>query len=144
MKFGGWIVMLTTMIIILSLVGVTTTLSPLIESVGINIDNGEVEIADMESSSFWDYLFGSLTGLLVSLGATATVSVGLYLYTKDNGLLVLPFIVWFGGIFVSSFWTIIQTVSELNVWWMTGITTVIFGALSVGYVFSCLDYFLGR
>ena len=88
MKLGGWVIMLTTMIMILSLIGVSTTLSPIIEAVGIYITDGDVQTADMESSSLWAELFASASGLLVTLGAASIVTIGLYAATKDLASLI--------------------------------------------------------
>ena len=142
MKLGGWTIMLVTMILLLSFVGIDTSLSPLAETVGIYVTDSEIQTADMESSSFWDELFNSSSGILVTLGGASSIGIGLYIYTKDRKVTIVPFIIWLGGIFITSFWTIIFKVSELNVWWMTAIATLLFGALSIGYVFACLDYYL--
>ena len=142
MKLGGWTIMLAVMIVLLSLMGVSTTLSPLAESVGIYVTDSVVQTADMESSSLWDELFNASSGILVTLAGTSLIGIGLYVWTKDRKVTIVPFILWLGGIFITSFWTIISQISELNTWWMTSLSALFFGALAIGYVFACLDYFL--
>lgn len=144
MKLGGWIVLITVMITFLSLIGFSTSFSPILNSLGIVINDGIVSSVDLESSSFFDYLFNSLTGFFITLALTSAVVAGLYIATKDTNLLALPFIIWIGSLFASSFWTITSTIIDTGSWWMTGIVTIIFGGLMVGFVMSCFDYFLGR
>jgi len=139
MKLGGWTIMLVVMIVFLSFIGIDTSLSPLAETMGIYVNStGGVVKADIESSSMWN----ETSGILATLGVTSLIGIGLYVWTKDRKVTIVPLITWLAGIFLTSFWTIIFKVSELNVWWMTALTTLLFGALSIGYIFACLDYFL--
>lgn len=145
MKFGAWCVMITVMIMFCGMLGVNTALVPLLKDVGLYFgDDGDFQKADFQSSYMWSLLFGSVTGLLTTLAITGAVTVGLYLTSKDNAVLILPFLVWIGTLFVGSFWSMIIYVDALNQWWMTSLAVLIFGGLGIGFIFSALDYFLGR
>lgn len=144
MKLTTWIVLITVMITFLSLVGFPTSFSSILGSVGIMESGGVVSAVDAEGSSFWSFLFGSTAGFFITLLLTSSVSAGLYLITKDTNLLSAPFIIWVGSLFISSFVMISQVIIETHSWWMTGITTIIFGGLMVGYIGSSVDYFFNR
>jgi len=146
MKLGGWLVMLTAMIIFLSLLGLPTGLNSTLEQVGINInqDTAQIESADIESSSLWERIFGSGIGILVILGGAAIVAIGLFARGYDPSLILIPFIVFVGGLYISTFWGIISYVATFNQTWMTSIIGLIFSTLAIGFIVSCVDYFGGR
>jgi hypothetical protein len=145
MKLAGFIIMMITLISVLTFLGIDTGLSGTLSVIGITMDSsGNVSNADFESSSLWNWVTGVGVGLLVLLGITGSIIVGLFGKGYDVSLVLAPFIVSVGGAFVVCFWSILRYVIALNVWWMTAITTIILGGLFVGYVFSCVDYFAGR
>ena len=146
MKLGSWLVMLTVMIMFLTLIGLPTGLDATLDKIGININptTSEIVSADIESSTLWDRIFGSGIGILVILGAGAVVAIGLFARSYDTSLVILPFIVFVAGMYISTFWGIIDFVSKLNQAWMTSIVGLIFTGLAVGFVMSCVDYFANR
>jgi len=154
MKLGGWVIMLTTLLIILSLVGMNnTTGDTILDTVGINITNGNLYSMDVESSSIWQTLFSEdeitiggasfSKGILVTLLGGAII-VGLFSKGYDPSLVILPLVIFIAGLFISSFYSIVMMVNVEGIWWMTSIITVIFGGLVVGFIFACVDYFAGR
>jgi len=154
MKLGGWIVMITTMIIILSFIGVNTSLSPLVSNLGINITDAELQKVDIESSSLWERLFSESAieifgvefdtgGILIAL-LGGTIIIGFLAKGYDVSLILLPIVIFFLSIFVSSFASIISYINDFHNWWMTSMVVIIFGALMVGFVMSGIDYFGGR
>jgi hypothetical protein len=148
MKLGGWCVMLTCMMVFLTLMGVSTTFNSQLSSLGMNVTNestGTTVIGDMEGSYFWDYIFGSGTGILVTLLTVGgVIGVGLYIVTKDTNLLVLPIIITIASLFIGTFWSVVSNIASYNQWWMTSIVGVIFAGLSIGFAMACLDYFRGN
>lgn len=146
MKLGGYMVMITTLIAILTLVGIDTGVNSVLEYVGINInaDTSTINSVDAESSSFWDSIFEA-TGVLLLLGvAGGAILIGLFGKGYDVSLVIAPFIIAIGGAFVLSFTKVFLLVNGFGIWWMTAITGIIFGGLMVGFIMSCLDYFAGR
>ena len=145
MKLTGWVVLISVMLSFLSLVGFTTIFSPILSNVGIDIVDGNIDNLDVESSNLFERLFNPNTAgggsFLASLAVLGTLIAGLYLTTKDTNLLAIPFIVFIGTLFASSFWSIILTV---DAGWMRNIVGLIFGGLMLGFITSCIDYFLGR
>jgi len=157
MKLGGWIMMLTVMILFLSLMGLTIPgLNPISQSMGITINESSSQITsvDVESSSLWNKLFGTAAftvlgveitgGILLVLLGTGAVVVGLFAKGYDTSLVILPFIVFIAGLFISTFSSIIvYTIGEGSAW-MTSIVSILFVGLAVGFIMSCVDYFVGR
>jgi hypothetical protein len=145
MKLGGWMVMIVSMIIFLEFMGIPTGLSVILNSFGITINStsGELVNAGLDNSSFWNQIFGA-SGILILLAAGGAVVVGLFAKSYDTSLVILPLIVIIGGIFIVTFGTIILYVKALDIQWMTMLITTIFGALGVGFIMSCVDYFAGR
>ncbi len=146
MKLQGWLMMLTGMIMFLSLLGLPTGLTPVLDGLGVSINSttSEVITADLENSSLWSKIFGSGTGILILLGGAAVISIGLFARGYDPSLIILPFIVFIGGLFISTFWGVTLYVSTFNQPWMTSIIALIFTALAVGFGTACVDYFAGR
>lgn len=156
MRLGGWLVMLTVMIMFLGFMGIPTALNPTIRTVGINItdNNSTLVSADIENSGFWKSLFaeeaftvGGVTlskGILLALIGTGTIIVGLFAKGYDVSLVILPVVVFVGGLFVSTFWIIIGHVAGFEQWWMTSLITILFGGLAIGFIMSLVDYFSGR
>ena len=146
MKLGGWLMMLTGLIIFLSLLGLPAGLDGILDTIGVDInqDTSQITSADMESSGFWGKLFGGTSGILIVLGTGAIITIGLFARGYDPSLIILPFIVTVAGLYISTFWGIIKLVIDLNQAWMTSIVGLIFGSLAVGFVMACVDYFAGR
>jgi len=146
MKLGGWLVMLTAMVMFFTFIGIglPTGLNSILEKVGIDINQTSLELvsADIESSTFWDEIFGS-TGILIAVLAS-TVIIGFFAKGYDPSLVLLPLVIFLAGVYISVFWGIIKFVATYNQWWFTSIITIVFGALAVGFIISCVDYFAGR
>ena len=156
MKLGGWVVMLTAMMMFLTFVGVPTSFTPTLDSLGINIDNetAQLQSADIESANFFKVLFSKTAidlfgiklsaGILIVLLGGVSIIIGLFAKGYDVSLAILPFIVAMVGIYASKFWKVILYVATFEQWWMTSIVGLIFGTLAVGFIVSSVDYFAGR
>jgi hypothetical protein len=157
MKLGAWLVMLTVMILFLSLIGLDIAgLNPINEALGVTVNSTSSEIinADIENSSFWGRMFGETSfslfginftaGILIALLGTGGIVIGLFAKGYDVSLVILPIIVFVGGLFISTFWSIISYVKDFNEAWMTSIVAILFVGLGIGFVMSCVDYFAGR
>ncbi len=146
MKLQGWLMMLTAMAMFLSLLGLPTGLTPVLDGLGISINSttSEVITADLENSNLWNKIFGSGTGILIIVGGAAIITIGLFARGYDPSLIILPFIVFVAYLFISTFWGITSYVSTLNQSWLTSIIALIFTALAVGFSVSLVDYFAGR
>jgi len=154
MRLGAWMVMLISMILFLSFMGIQIAgLNPIPETFGININQstGDLESADVEASGFWGTLFGETAftilgiefskGILISLVGTIVVIIGLFAKGYDPSLVVIPLLVFIGGVFISTFWSIIKYVGEFHQSWMTNITAIIFTGLAIGFTMAIVDYF---
>ena len=157
MKLGNYLVLLLTMILFLSFLGLNIAgLNPIREAAGITLNEttGELISADIESSNIFSRLFGTVAftlfgveftaGILVALVGTGAVIVGLFAKGYDTSLVILPFVLFVAGLFIATFWSIIKYVATFNQYWMTSIITILFGGLAIGFIMSCVDYFAGR
>lgn len=157
MKLGAWMVMIVTMILFLSLIGLSIPgLNPIVEGIGVNINESSSSIvsADIESSNLWSKLFGTTAftlfgipftaGILIVLLGTGAVVVGLFAKGYDTSLVILPLIVFVAGLFISTFWAIINYTMGFNQLWITSIVSILFIGLAIGFIMSCVDYFAGR
>lgn len=154
MKLGQWMMMISGMILVLSLMGLEIPgLNPINQAVGLNVTNGTTVSADLESSTIFSALFGSdseaiqlfgislASGILLSLLAGGVVTAGLYIITKDTAILILPILIIIAGLYASTF---VSVVSYFDVGWARSIAVSIFGIISIGFLMSILDYFLNR
>lgn len=143
MQLGGWVVMLVSFILFLFLIGLPTGLNDMVSGLGIGTDDNGVIDSDIESSSLWSEVFG-VTGILVVLGASGLIIIGLFGKGYDPSLVYVPFIIYIGGLFIRTFTTIVTFVHGFNQVWLTSIVALIFTAMGFGFAMSCLNYFGGR
>lgn len=144
MKLGGWLVMLTVMILFCTFMGFNLKLDTILDKVGINVDQdtSKLESADIESSSFWSKIFSS-TGILIIVVGSMVV-IGFFAKGYDPSLVVLPLVIFVAGMYITTFWGVILFISEYEQWWMTSLVSLIFSALAIGFTMSCVDYFANR
>jgi len=147
MKLGGWLVMLTALIMFLTLIGLPTSLNSILETVGVNINEETAQLntsSDMESSSFWSNIFGTGGFLIILAGGATIVAIGLFARGYDPSLILLPLVVFVAGLYITTFWTLIKYVSTFNQAWATSVVGIVLASLAVGFAMSCVDYFAGR
>lgn len=146
MRLGGWVVMLTSMILFLTFTGVTTSLTEPLTTMGIFVDEdtSQLQSGDLENSSFWAKFFGSSGVIFALVAGGISVAIGLFGKGFDPSLVYAPIIVYIGGIFISSFWKIILFVNGFEVVWLTTVISMVLLALGVGFIMACVDYFGGR
>jgi len=144
MKLWNYIILLVTMMIFLEFVGIPTGLSATLENFGISINPATANLitADLESSNFFDRIFGN-TGVLIILLGGGAIIVGLFAKSYDTSLVILPLIVLIGTLFASTFWTIIKYTQALGQSWMTALIATIFVPLGIGFIWSCVEFFRG-
>ena len=145
MKLGGWLVMLTAMIMFLTFMGLPTGLNPILETLGINInqETATLETIDIEGSGFWAQIFGSGTGVLLLAIGGGIVTIGLFALTRDKSFLLLPFILFVAGLFIATFGILISYVSTFEQSLFTTIITIIFASLAIGFTMETIIYFKG-
>ena len=138
MKLGGWVVMLTGLILFLTFVGISTGLDDILVSVGI-MEGTEVTGGNLGGSSLFGQIFTG-TGFLVTLGLTSLISIGLYITSKDINVLFAPFVIFIAQLFIKTFYSVTKLVGGTGYEWATNITIVIFSLLGLGFIFACVDY----
>ena len=146
MKMQEYVIMFITMIIFLEFAGVPTGFSATLEQFGINWNENTHQLvsADLENSGFWDEIFSSSSGILILLVGVGAIVVGLFAKSYDTSLIILPFVIYIGGLFTLTSWTIIKYAQTLGQNWITLLVATIFIPLGIGFILSCVDYFAGR
>lgn len=146
MKLGGWLVMLSAMVIFLTIMGIPTGLTSIFNFMGLNISpiTSSITSLDTESSTFWDYLFKDGVGILVLLGVAGTILIGLFGKGYDTSLVYAPFIVSMALIYIGLFASVFDYIKLIGVGWMTTLVGFVLALLGIGFLMACADYFGGR
>jgi hypothetical protein len=141
MKLGAWMMMLTGMITFLTLVGVPTGLTSILNTLGINIANGAFVSADTTLSSFYTTVIAAL-----ALASAGSIIIGLFAKGYDVSLIILTPVIAITGLFIGLFWSTIKYIMEVpgSQSWMVGIATIIFASIGTAFLLSAMDYFAGR
>lgn len=146
MKLGGFIILLLSLIMFLEFVGVPTGASSILGSFGLEINpvTAELNSADIESSNFFDWIFGDGSGILLIATTGGALIIGLYAKSYDTSLIILPLVVSVGTLLSSTIWIIIKYVQGISPAWVTGIVAFIMVGIGIGFIMSCVNYFAGR
>ena len=137
MKVFNYIIITLGIIFLLHLLGINTG-STILNIVGIN-ENGMF----IDSSGFYNYIFGA-TGILMLIVAGAGIVAGLFTQAKTENLIILPLI----GAYLVNFATALISIINYSLTgdvpsWMGLIIIAILGPLTVGLVFSLVEFFRG-
>lgn len=133
MRLGGWLMMLTGMILFLTILGINTGLDSIVNFLGLTSTG--INFVD---SSFYVALLAAI-GLLAGAG----VVIGTIGRSVDPRFFIAPFVVTVAGFFIKTFVSIIKLVAAYEQNWMTFIIVIIFGTLAVGFSMACADYVSG-
>lgn len=147
MKLGGWLVMLTGMMLFLTFMGIPTGFSTILNTFGINVNDiaNENITIDTEGSSFWGEIFGS-AGFLAILISGGALIVGLFARSYDVSLIIAGFISFVGATYIQTFVSVIIYTGQNTggQFWMYALVVSVLGSLMVGFAMACVDYFAGR
>jgi hypothetical protein len=140
MKLWNYIFLFTGISVLFALAGLEVAgISELLGMIGSTASSSNIGTFAVENS-FWNKLFG-VGGLLISIISTGAIGVGLYIYSKDKSFLMIPVITG-----VTVYWgsVIVSLVQQKGTYDIFGTVLAIIGiVLSVGFVQSCVDYFMG-
>ena len=140
MKLWNYMFLLTGMSVLMAFSGMQVAgISELLKIIGVTTSSLGISAFNVQNT-LWDKIFG-LNGILTSIGAAGAVGIGGYLYSKDKSFLMIPLVTG-----VSFFWgsVIVSLVQQKGNYGVFGIVLGIVGiALTVGFIQSCVDYFLG-
>lgn len=140
-QIGKFTIVFISLIFIMEFFGIQTGLGAALEQVGVNLSptTGAALSVDLENSQLYGNIF--LTGGILASIAAGVVIVGLFTRTYDTSLVVLPLIVFVAGLFISTTGAVISQVATLGSSWLTKLIGIIFVALGLGFIWSCVDYF---
>jgi len=114
-------------------------ISELLNIIGVTTDSSGIS-GFTADSTLWNRIFGD-SGLLLSVGSASAIALGLFVTTKDKSFLMIPVITG-----VTFYWgsTLIALVQQKGTYEVFGVIVAIVGiALTIGFIQSCIDYFLG-
>jgi len=147
MKVWNFMMIMLTMIIFLSFLGISTTNSEGIlgnMSISINQTTGELIDGDISSSGWFTKLFGDGIGLLlVGLATAGAVVVGLFTKSFEWKLVLLPFFTGLVVKFASVGWSIVQLAQTTSASWLIAAVATVFLPLTVMFIFSIVEWFGG-
>lgn len=140
-------IIFVTMALFMTFMGIPTGLTVILNQLGININPATLQFINISlgNSVFWNWIFteGALA-VLVSSGVGAII-VGFFARSYDSSLIILPIIISFAGLYISLFGiTILYVVNTIQQAWATNLIVTVFGALGLGFIWSCVSYFAGR
>ncbi|HED05180.1 MAG TPA: hypothetical protein ENI61_00680 [Ignavibacteria bacterium] len=141
MKLQNYLVLLTFISMVLALGGLNVAgISALFSYLGLVVNSSGVGQMTIDST-FWNYIFGT-AGLLTSISISGAIGVGTFIYTKDKSFLILPIIT---GVFVYWISVMISIINySLNEPIFGTIIAIILVPLTLGFIISCVDWFMGR
>lgn len=140
MKLWNYIFLLTGISILFALGGVQVAgISDLLEMIGWTSSGYGIGTFAVENT-LWNKIFGT-AGLLIGIGATSAIALGMFYTSRDKAFLMIPLITGVTVYWISVMVSIVQQMGSYEVFGnVIGIIGIV---LSVGFVQSCVDYFLG-
>jgi hypothetical protein len=139
-KVWNYVVIITGLSILLALAGIEVAgFTDLFSTIGLTTSADG--ISDFQSdSSFWNVIFGT-SGLLILLGASGAIGIGTFIYTQDKSFLMIPIITGTLFYWISVMGSIVNYVKGYPVFGT--IIGVIMIVLTIGFIQSCVEWFLG-
>jgi hypothetical protein len=140
MKLWNYIFLLTGISVLFAFAGLEVAgMSELLRMIGLTTSSSGIGTFGVENT-LWNKIFGT-AGLLIGVLSGGAIGIGTFIYTKDKAFLMLPLItgvtVYWGSVIVS----LVQQKGSYEVF---GTVLAIVGiVLSVGFIQSCVDYFMG-
>jgi len=143
MKLWNYIFILTGMSILFALAGLHVAgISKLLELIGVNIKNGVFSSVTI-NNTLWNKIFGG-KGLLVLTGAAGAIMIGTFVTNRDKSYAILPLIT---GVFVTWGSVLVSLIQQKAVGGANGVfgmvVAIIGIALTIGFIQSSVDYFMG-
>jgi len=140
MKLWNYIFLLTGISVLFALAGLEVAgISDLLRMIGSTASSSGIGTFAVENT-LWNKIFGTAGLLIATLGGGA-IGIGTFIYTKDKAFLTLPLITG-----VTFYWgsVIVSLVQQKGSYEVFGTVLAIVGiVLTVGFIQSCVDYFLG-
>ena len=140
MKLGEWTVFLITMIIFMEMLGVTTGLGLMLQTVGIGVEDGTVTGGDLEGSNIWALVLAALA--VISAGGA--IAIGFFARSYDTSLVIAPLIVSVLLLFGSTFFSIMSIPALVSTPWIKNIIGILFIGMGGSFLWSGVNYFAGR
>ena len=143
MKLWNYIFILTGISVLFALAGLNVAgISELLKIIGVETSNGVFTSFSVENT-LWNKIF-STTGLLAAIGISSAVTIGTFIMNRDKSYIILPVITGVFVYWISVLTSLIQQKAMDGAYGVFGNVLAIIGiALTVGFIQSCVDYFMG-
>lgn len=143
MKLWNYIFILTGISVLFALAGLNVAgISELLKIIGVETSNGVFTSFSVENT-LWNKIF-STTGLLAAIGISSAVTIGTFIMNRDKSYIILPVITGVFVYWISVLTSLIQQKAMNGAYGVFGTVLAIIGiALTVGFIQSCVDYFMG-
>lgn len=140
MKLWNYIFLFTGISVLMALAGMEVAgISDLLTIIGLTTTSTGIGTFAVENT-LWNQIFGT-GGLLISITAGSAIGIGTFIYTKDKSFLMIPIVT---GVFFYWGSVIVSLVQQKGGYEIFGTILGIIGiALTVGFIQSCVDYFMG-
>lgn len=146
MKVWNYMIIMLTMMIFLSFLGINTSGSDeVLSSAGIEINEttGELITADVSNSSWYTQLFNATNGLIVAIGLGTAIIVGFFTKTFDWKIALVAFFTSFVIKFVVFGYAVISLAIDTGEEWLIGIVATIFLPITAMFIVSIVEWFGG-
>ena len=129
-----YLIIIIVLTMVLTTMGVPTAFNETLSHFGLSVNDQTIS-----SSSFWNSLF-STTGILILTGVG--IAIGFITKSSPENFIILPLITGSMVGWASAFYSIINYGKELG-GWVSPLILILMGAISVGYLFSLIEFFRG-
>ena len=137
MKVFNYIMLLSGFIVLLEIAGIPTGADGVRTLIGFA--TGQVDIT---ASNFFDAIFSADLGILL-IGLAGSIVTGFVLRGRLENFIILPFITGTLIFFAQVFQSIITEALKSGQTWESWIILLILTPLTVGYIFSLVEFFRG-
>ena len=140
MKLWNYIFLFTGISLLMALAGMNVPgVSELLKVIGVTISSTGISSFNVQNT-LWNKIFG-VGGLLTAIITSGAVGIGTFIYTKDKAFLMIPLITGVTFYWISVLVSLVQLKGSYEIF---GTIVAIIGiVLTVGFIQSCVDYFLG-
>jgi len=141
MKLWNYLFIFTGVAVFMAMAGLDVAgFSDMFDIIGLTTTDTGIGSFKIEST-LWNFIFGT-SGLLVAVLSSSAIGIGTFIYTKDKSFLMIPVITGVFFYWISVFISIINYTRDYPVFGI--ICAVIMIPLTVGFIVSCVEWFLGQ
>ena len=140
MKLWNYITIITGLSILMALAGLDVAgFTDLFKTIGLTVNSSGIGHLAVQNT-LWSKIFGT-EGLLTLAGITSAVAIGTFVFNRDKAYIILPLITTVLVYWISVLISIINYLKDYPIFGV--IIALILIPLTVGFIQSAVDYFMG-